>query len=503
MGFLVGIVVAAVACHEHGSTPVDAPLGIDAPPGSSAKELTSFRFLVADNPGLTSDLTAAIVGNEISAVAVFPTTLAGLVATFETTGVRVSLDGQEQFSGKSAITFGPGADRRYVVVAEDGSSRTYNVRIRSRGFALKRDFVTGASPGSVVAADFNGDGKADLAVTSQTPAMFSILTNTAVSGATIASFTRTDIATAPAPGRLAIADVDGDGKPDVAVANPGPGTVSVFLNTTPAGAATPTFAARSDVPAGAGAFAIAIADLDADGKPDLAVANGAGADSMSVLLNTTATGAATASFAAKVDYPIGPTPTSIVAGDLDGDGRPDLVASHHGGYGRIWAWINTTPAGAAAPSFAESIHLVSGQDLRAVYLGDVNADGRVDLVVPKTALADVAVFLNTTAAGTTPPTFGTPAPINAEDDLASVGLADVDQDGTMDIVASSAHGSGMTLLLGTTAPGAATASFRIPRRYGTGQVPTTVAIADFNGDAKPDVAITNELSGSVSVLLAE
>jgi hypothetical protein len=100
-------------------------------------------------------------------------------------------------------------------------------------------------------------------------------------------------------------DVNGDGKPDLAAANYLDGTVSVLLNTTPQGAAGPTFTTQETFAVGVDPRSVAAGDINGDGKPDLAVANTQDG-TVSVLLNTTPLGATAPSFAAQEIFAVAP-----------------------------------------------------------------------------------------------------------------------------------------------------------------------------------------------------
>src|SRR5438105_2090066 len=93
---------------------------------------------------------------------------------------------------------------------------------------------------------------------------------------------------------------------------------------------TPALSAQSFLPAsnvvtGGGPTAVAVGDLNGDGKPDLVIANG-NAGTISVLLN-----AGNGTFAAAVNYTVGSQPVSIAIGDVNGDGAPDLAVANQAG----------------------------------------------------------------------------------------------------------------------------------------------------------------------------
>ncbi len=96
-------------------------------------------------------------------------------------------------------------------------------------------------------------------------------------------------ATGSQPILVTVADVNGDGLPDLIVANYGDNTVSVLVNTTAPGAITPSFATQQTFATGSSPLAVTVADINGDGKPDVISAN-VGDHTVSVLLNTTAPG---------------------------------------------------------------------------------------------------------------------------------------------------------------------------------------------------------------------
>jgi hypothetical protein len=171
-------------------------------------------------------------------------------------------------------------------------------------------YVTGGSPYQVVTADFNGDGKPDLAVVNGDPNTVSILLGRG--DGTFAA--AVSYATGWYPDALAVADFNRDGKLDLAVGNDYSNDVSILL-----GRGDGTFAAAQSFPAGNGPASVAAADFNQDGWPDLAVANRF--DNSLVLLFGNGDG----TFQAPLTYLTVGTPKASVAKDLNGDGKPDIV----------------------------------------------------------------------------------------------------------------------------------------------------------------------------------
>src|SRR5437762_2663330 len=298
-------------------------------------------------------------------------------------------------------------------------------------FAAKQDFPTSITPVSVTVGDLNGDGKLDLVVANQTSNTVSVLLNTTAPGAATPSFAaKQDFTTGTPPVSVTVGDVNLDGKLDLAVANSNSNTVSVLLNTTAPGAATPSFAAKQDFNTGTTPRSVTVSDVNLDGELDLAVAN-VNSNTLSVLLNTTTPGAATPSFAAKQDFTTGKTPEWITVADLNGDGKLDLAIPNVS-VDTISVLLNTTAPGPATPSFAAKQDFVTGSNPRSVALGDLNGDGLLDLAVADVGANKVSALLNTTVPGSATPNFAAKQDFVTGLSPISVTMGDLNGDGLPD-----------------------------------------------------------------------
>jgi hypothetical protein len=313
-------------------------------------------------------------------------------------------------------------------------------------------------------------------------------TNLAFGGATT-------VAVGNAPSAAAIADLDGDGRAEVIVANYSSGTVSVLRNQTAPGAPTPNLTALPALPVPLNANWLRIADVNSDGRMDIVVAGDPGpTHPAAVLLNTTDIAAGTGpSFAAAQGIGTTFTGFGLAVGDVDLDGRVDILVN---GPGSVRAFRNTTAPGAATASFAAAATITASNAGAGIALGDLDGDGRVDLARTG-SLGTVTVHRNT---GTTPGTIAFAAPTSiavGSDDYALL-ITDLNTDGRNDLVVSRFSGNELRVLRNVTRPGGAIDLRPMPGLAGTGGL-IGIAAADLNGDGIPDLGAAQNTTGSVAL----
>ncbi|MEO7298160.1 MAG: immunoglobulin domain-containing protein [Verrucomicrobiota bacterium] len=297
-----------------------------------------------------------------------------------------------------------GDGKRDIVVANNGGSTVSVFRNIStpgdftvNSLAPKVDFSTGTNPNQLALVDLNGDGKLDLATANSGTSTLSIFRNTAsVGNITASSFAaRVDFPASTQSGGLAAADIDGDGKPDLALSNLGGNSISLFRNTTPVGNAAITLATKVDFATPGNPFGgMSIGDLDGDGKLDIAVATYNGG-TVSVFRNISTTGVITTnSLAARFDLATGGSTHGVVTVDIDGDGKSDLVAvSEYANAVAVFRNLSTNGT-LVAGSFAPRIDFATASNPGGVAVGDLDGDGRPDVVAAASYGNVLSIFKN-------------------------------------------------------------------------------------------------------------
>jgi hypothetical protein len=288
------------------------------------------------------------------------------------------------------------------------------------------------------------------------------------------------------PVSVAVGDFNGDGILDLAVANYGGNNVSVLL-----GYGDGTFQAAVNYAAGAYPWSVTVGDFNGDGKLDLAVANSAqpsGTSSVSVLLGK---GDGTFTNAPGSPFAVGTNPNCVAVGDFNGDGKLDLAVTN-GGSNNVSVLLGK---GDGTFRNAPGSPIAVGTNPYGVAVGDFNGDGKLDLAVANSAetggTSSVSVLL-----GKGDGTFQGPANYAAGTWPQSVAVGDFNGDGKLDLAVGNYGSNNVSLLLGN-----GDGTFQGAVNYAAGSGPYPVAVGDFDGDGRMDLAVGNMLSSNVSILL--
>jgi tetratricopeptide (TPR) repeat protein len=361
-------------------------------------------------------------------------------------------------------------------------------------FQAAAEYNTQSGSLSLAVSDFNGDGIPDLVVANALSATVSILLGNG--DGTFQPAVEYNCGSTPYS--VAVGDFNGDGHADLAVANfLANGTVSLLL-----GNGNGTFRAAQSYAAGNGPSSVAVGDFNGDGHLDLVVAlnNATGTGSTVAIL----LGNGNASFQAATSYPVGvvtqvgPNPWCVAVGDLNGDGISDLAVSCLQGSVNVLLGNGDGTFQAAQTYPVGSCFIDNPIPARnSVVIGDFNGDGKPDLAVVNSQGNNVSVLLSNGDG-----TFPAAPNYSAGSYPIQVAVGDFNHDGILDLAVLNSGGSvvpqqgTVSILLGK---GGGT--FESAVNYMTGLSPDGVAVGDFNGDGILDLAVANSGSNNVSVLL--
>lgn len=347
-------------------------------------------------------------------------------------------------------------------------------------------YQVGRNPVSVAVGDFNGDGHQDLVVVNYSnegltvfgTGYVSVLLN--LGDGTFGPQTR--FASGSFPCSVAVGDFDGDGHQDLVVANAGSihgdlGDISMFP-----GHGDGTFGPKFRMVVGTGLSYLTVGDFNGDGRPDLI--EDTYVRGTSLLLGN---GAGALAFKTGIDAHI------FASGDFNADGRRDLVVSNGSSGPSVVLGQGDGTFGPPTPAGGMESYPAS------IAVGDVNGDGRQDLVAAIPGSHEVSVLL-----GLGDGTFGPERRFGEVDDSArSVVIGDFNGDGYQDLaMANYGHyGTGRDVSVLSGRGDGTFGFFGSQTRLEVGDGPISIAVGDFNSDGCQDLAVANQISDDLSVLL--
>jgi len=332
----------------------------------------------------------------------------------------------------------------------------------------KLDYSTDSSPQDAVSADFNADGKADLAVATGNNSVSVLL------GVGDGTFpTHVEYGVPGHPIAILTGDFNGDGKVDIATVDEFQSKVTILL-----GNGDGTFASHHEYATGNHPVAFATADVNSDGALDIVVCD-LNDNKVAVLQ-----GNGDGTFQTHQDYATGNGPSGVAIGDFNNDGRLDLVVANNN---------DATAAillGNGDGSFQAAVPFPTSTLPNSIVAGDFNADGNLDIAVG-TSNKSVSVLL-----GVGDGTFQNHKEFTIGANSVIVSAADLNSDGRLDLISADFNDNTVSTLVGN-----ADGTFKGRSIFPSGAGPSGLAIGDFNGNGKLDIAVAAATVNKVSVLV--
>ncbi len=295
-------------------------------------------------------------------------------------------------------------------------------------------------------------------------------------------------------------DLDGDGWIDLVTTETSTTKIYAFRNLGTGGTVSaasfgpaitlPNFAS---IPGGSPALSqIAIVDIDSDGKLDVvALCNSYYTGLFAIFTNTSSLGNISFSAPQYFAYNNVPTAGYMSVGDLDGDGRIDLVSTTGTSPGNVWICQNQSTPGNIDFAFGVTISGASTSGYSQVVIGDLTGDGKPEIVCPGYNATNLSIYQNNSTPGTISmgAVFAVPSVVSYTNQLA---MTDFDADNKLDM-AWSTYGAQYVYLTKNLYSGGAFS----PASFGsTIQITNTlsdplgIAVGDMNADGKPDVVLS-------------
>lgn len=323
--------------------------------------------------------------------------------------------------------------------------------------------------------DIDGDGNTD--VLNGYNGGFSVLRNIS-SGVLIQLAPRVNFSTSTGPVDIVSGDIDGDGMKDIILSNYSPSTISILRNTSTPGSIS--FAPKIDISILIGTQDLAIADLNQDGRPEIIISSG-GATQFTVLQNTSFPGIVSFNYPKVFTiFGSGADAYGISAGDIDGDGKVDVIVTDKMNY-TMQVLRNTTINGYM--TFAPSVFFTAPLLSKSLKVGDIDGDGKLDVFTANSN--SVSVFRNLSLPGSI--SFATRIDLATETATGrDCFITDMNGDTKLDLIVNS--GNNFSYFENLSSPGNLVFGSRIDRST---SFPRGIAAGDLNSDGKPDIVVAN------------
>lgn len=355
----------------------------------------------------------------------------------------------------------------------------------------QQDFAGESGLYDICVCDLDGDGKSDIAAANDKNAqtLISLFRNTST-GPGVVDFEKTTISIGTRSLHVACGDLNGDGLKDLVVSEGGSGErLFILKNNSTVG--TLSFATQSITLAGKLPKRIAVNDLDMDGKPELIVTDQK-SDNKDLLVLRNTSSLLTISFAAATSIAVpavggGNTSSDGLAiEDMDGDRLPEIIVNQFlTANSNVFIYKNTSSPGTLRFDGVTTLTLAGTPvNLR---VGDLNGDGKPDIAATQLLASGITTFVNESTASEIK--FGEAVATEVFAQPWGLDLGDLDGDGKLDMVVVSVTQKSLAILNNTSTGSAIT--FAAKQEVATSFINRHVRIGDLDGDGKPDITFAS------------
>lgn len=295
---------------------------------------------------------------------------------------------------------------------------------------------------------------------------------------------------------VCMCDFDNDGRNDIATANNNTNQINVFANTTPApGLGNISFDQHAFL-LGAVSVHVRCGDLNGDGKPDLIVSEGGATAQRIFLFRNTSTGPGAFTFSVVAVTLTGTQVKRMEIADLDGDGKPEVIVTNQSG-NVVTILVNQSTATSISFSPTRITLTVTGAaSTDALTVEDLNNDGLPEIITGQflTPTSNIFVFQNSSTPGSIAFSQQPALPAGT---IVNLRVGDLDGDGKPDIAGTELVSPGSVIVFRNQST--TNVSFAAPVNFTAGGRPWGLDIGDIDGDGKAEIVVAS-LEKTVSIL---